>query len=60
MLRLPTGFIRLIFILTAVAYEIPKSYYVTDWKTIEAEKVAYKGNFEIFLFEIGLVFGAGG
>ena len=33
--------------LTAGAYEIPKSYYVTNWKTAKPKAVAYKGNFEM-------------
>ena len=36
-----------------------KSYFVTNWKTAEVNEITYKGSFEKFLFQIGVVFRIG-
>lgn len=38
---------------------IPKSYFVTNWKTAEVNEITYKGSFEKFVFQIGVVFRVG-
>ena len=42
------------------AYVTPKCYYVTNWRTAEVIAVPYKGKYEKFIFEIGLLFRSGG
>jgi hypothetical protein len=37
----------------------PKSYFVTNWKTAEVNEITYKGSFEKFVFQIGMVFRIG-
>jgi hypothetical protein len=37
------------------AYGTLKSYYVTNWRTTEVIAVPYKGKYEKFIFEIGLL-----
>jgi hypothetical protein len=36
-----------------------KSYFVTNWKTAEVNEIAYKGSFERFIFQVGVVFRVG-
>lgn len=37
----------------------PKSYFVTNWKTAEVNEITYKGSFEKFIFQVGVVFRTG-
>eukprot|EP01035_Chromulina_nebulosa_P061697 gene61697-84385_t len=42
-----------------VAGMIPKSYFITNWKTAEVNLITYQGSFEKFIFQIGVVFRVG-
>jgi 5-methylcytosine-specific restriction endonuclease McrA len=36
-----------------------KNYYITNWKTAEVHEITYKGNFGVFLFQLGVGFHVG-